>query len=218
MSAHPSFLRLDRLALGADDREAAAHATSCSGCAAHLERCAQRLSVPGWAGALAHPRRTRWWRSPHLVAIGGMAALAVVVAIGPRLAPREGVSSKGSPAVAVYVKRGERVVLWNGVQPLHAGDSVQLRVQPAGFAHVTVGAVEGTTVHELYRAESAGNSTLLVAQAFTLDGASPDERLLVVFSQSPLSDRDLHDAREKLPRDARLWATLLDLTKAGEHR
>jgi hypothetical protein len=210
MTAHPSFLRLDKLALGLEDKECSAHLASCDQCRAHQGRLEQPVAVPRSVRELAAKQRPLW---PRLVFLAGAVA-AVALVVGPR-GTREMVTSKGNPSVAVYVKRGERVSLWDGQQPLRAGDSVQLKVQPAGFSLVTVGSVEGSDVREIYRAKAAGDSAVLLGQAFTLDGAAADEQLLIVFSRDPV---DLRAAREKLPRDGRLWTTLLNLTDSRTDR
>ena len=45
MIGHPSFLQLDRLALGLDDAETSAHVRTCDECRAHFEEVKQRFGL-----------------------------------------------------------------------------------------------------------------------------------------------------------------------------
>jgi len=118
--------------------------------------------------------------------------------------------------VAVYVKHGEAVSLWNGVAPLHAGDALQLKVQAIGYDHVTIGSPQHDSVRELYRTRAARGGATLLPASFTLDESPGSESLLIVFSRDPLSEAALRDAWHKLPRDRKMWATVLLLRKEGQ--
>ncbi|MFY0564212.1 hypothetical protein ACN28E_10205 [Archangium lansingense] len=81
-----------------------------------------------------------------------MAALAASLALvlwvpreveTPRT-PMVGLRSKGNPAVALYVKTGDTVRLWDGESPVAEGDLLRLKVMPEGFTRLTVAAAEGT--------------------------------------------------------------------------
>jgi hypothetical protein len=212
MSGHPSFLQLDRLASGIADTAVAAHARHCPECTAHLGRCEPPVAIPAWVRELPAPRESGFWR--RWAALGVLVTASLLIAVLPR--SHEEVTAKGSPAVAVYFRRGDHVSLWDGVQPLQAGDAVQLKVQSGGFSQVTVGSVESGQV--LYQGAAQADAATLLPQAFTLDAAARDEALLVVFSQKPLSPDELRAAHEKLQCDGKLWTTVLDLTKAGGAR
>ncbi|HEX4382217.1 MAG TPA: hypothetical protein VH083_04685 [Myxococcales bacterium] len=205
MVSHPSYLQLDLLALGDASPEVAAHAEACGACGAHLGRLAVPVAVPR---ELPRPKSRKWLWS--LLALSLSSAAAVTVVVLPRRHPE--VTAKGSPSVAVYLRRGGQVSLWDGVHPLQAGDAVQLKVQSFGYSRITVGAVESKQVQTLYEGEAQPGTATLLPQAFTLDGSGGDA-LLVVFSRAPLSPEDLRAARESLRRDEELWTTVLDLTK-----
>jgi hypothetical protein len=209
MSGHPSFLQLDRLASGIADTAVAAHARHCPECTAHLGRCEQPVAIPAWVRELPAPRKPGFWR--RWAALGVLVTASLLIAVLPR--SHEEVTAKGTPAVAVYFRRGERVALWDGVQPLQAGDAVQLKVQTSGYSRVTVGSIESGKVQTLYEGAAQADAATLLPQAFTLDDGTRDEALLVVFSRQPLSAEELRAARESLQRDGRLWTTVLDLTK-----
>ncbi len=218
MSGHPSFLQLDRLASGLADAETSRHARACSACSAHLARVAPLPSTPEWARALP-PVRGPWWRRLlagrakwlPAAACGLALAGAVAVVALPRAEPV--VSAKGSPSVAVYVKRGGRVFLWDGRAPLRAGDAVQLKVQPESFAQLVVAEVgePGGDMETLYSSEMPQHQATLLPQSFTLDRGPT--ALLFVFSQAALTRGELEASARQLPRTQRVWTTRLELTK-----
>jgi len=219
MSDHPSFLQLDRHALGVGVAATADHVKGCAQCQAHLEKCEQPLSVPAWARDLSRPRRFRWLGAPQLAAFGACAAaVAIAVALWPRPHAEGEIGVKGNPSVAVYMKRGEHVSLWDGRTPLRAGDSVQLKVAPEGFGRVAVASIEGGAAKELYAGPVASRDATLLPQSWTLDAAPGPEALLIVFSNAPLSADQLRSALARLPRTPELWTTRLTLTKVGANR
>jgi hypothetical protein len=205
MVSHPSYLQLDRLALGDGSPDLAAHVEGCRECGAHLGRLLLPVAVPR---ELPRAKSRKWLWSLLALSLSSAAAVAVVVL--PQRHP--GVTAKGSPSVAVYLRRAGRVSLWDGVHPLQAGDAVQLKVQSFGYSRITVGAVESKQVQTLYEGEAQPGTATLLPQAFTLDGRGGDA-LLVVFSRAPLTPEDLRAARESRRRDEELWTTVLDLTK-----
>lgn len=211
--SHPSLLQLDRFALGQEEPSLAAHLEECTVCAAHVGRCQQPVPVPAWVREIKQPRKPLWLR---WIALGTLATAALAIAVLPR--GNYEVTAKGTPSLAVYLRRGERISLWDGVQPLQPGDAVQLKLQAAGFARVTVGSIDGGEVHSLYEGATSPNAATLLPDAFTLDASARDESLLVVFSQRPVTLEELRAARAGQPRDARLWTTVLDLTKGGGAR
>src|SRR2546423_8709392 len=119
MNAHPSFLELDMHALGASNTAIAAHVQSCARCQAHCSRL-QPPPLPGWAQKLAQEKRCfgSWSRVWRLAAL--CAAAVVVLVILPKSLRRPEPGVKGSPSVAVYMKRGAAVRLWDGEEPVLA--------------------------------------------------------------------------------------------------
>ena len=152
-SSHPSFLELDRHALGVGRPDTPAHVASCETCRARLGQADPAPSVPAWALRLdARPRaRFAWASSPRLRPLGwGVTAFACAlvlwIATGHLRTRATGigadtdtyVGTKGGPDIWLYVKRGERVELWNGSDPVHPGDLLRLKVQPDRYRHVSV--------------------------------------------------------------------------------
>lgn len=105
------------------------------------------------------------------------------------------VGTKGSPSVGVYVKRDDRVFLWDGNGPLQVGDHIRLGVAGAEYGHLAVlsAAEEGWAI--LYRGELTREGELPVA--WSLDGQGDTEQLLVVLSHRALSDTELVQRAER---------------------
>jgi hypothetical protein len=73
MDTHPSFLELDRAALGQGAPLTADHVKGCPRCQAHLKTLEEPIAVPAWATALRRPqteRKPSWWA---LVLLGAAA-------------------------------------------------------------------------------------------------------------------------------------------------
>ena len=145
--SHPSFLELDRTALGMASAEATAHVEGCSACAAYLDRVRQRLPVPQWVGSLQpkpSERRPRWFSMGLVAALATTATVIIAVRVqSDHILPADhhagsGVTAKGMPSIALYVKRGDHVSLWDGQSSLASGDSLRLKVTPEGFSFVSV--------------------------------------------------------------------------------
>ena len=139
---HPSFLQLDRFTLGSGDVEISEHLRDCQPCNAHFGRCALPVAVPAWARELEKPRGRKWLWSA--LALTSLAALPLVMLRSSQPL----VTAKGSPSVAVYLRRGEQVSLWDGV--------------PQGyFAHMPSGRAiletQGLPPAELYALTHRGN-------------------------------------------------------------
>lgn len=221
MTVHPSKLRLDALSLGADDPSAAAHLGECEQCAAHVARVQQTLPIPAWVRELGASRRrgSGKWSWLYRWVIGGVVAASaagVLVRMNSGNADRIDPRAKGTPSVAVYIKRHGAISLWDGQAPLQPGDAVQLKVAPYGYSRVTVSALQDGTLTELYQGPAAGDG--LLPRSWTVDDAPGTEVLLIAFSRSPLSKAGQEAALAKLPRTEEVWATRLQLAKKGEDR
>ncbi len=216
MNGHPSYLALDSHALGASDDEIAAHVRSCPRCTSHLSQL-QPSPVPESVLRLEGSRRL-WWpswlRLRHLAALCAVVALAAVVL--PGVLRREGFAVKGSPSVAVYVKHGAAVSLWDGRARLSPGDGLQLKVAPAGFSRVTVASVAAAKIVELYAGEIDPRGETTLPRSWTVDAEPGPEVMLIVFSRAPLSLADLRTARDDLPRTRQLWSARVELFKRTE--
>ena len=215
MTDHPSFLDLDRLALGDSDPRVAAHVEDCATCQEQVFRVRQPAPMQPWVAAIgARSRRRRtWW----LGAIAGVASVASVVAINARR-PADDRGAKGIPSVALYVKRGEAVTLWDGHAAFAPGDALRIKISPQGFQRVAVAAVQGDTVTELYAESLSARGESVLPPSWTLDATPGPDALLLVFSHAPLSEEALRRAAAQLPRTNDVWATRLTLEKIGGDR
>ena len=219
MSEHPSLLALDRFALDRKDPAVAAHVAACARCADHLQRVAEPPPPPPWLRGLEQPggkrpRAISWWHRWSLVCAGVLAVGGGAFLLRGR-EPLD-VGAKGMPSIAVYIKRGDAVSLWDGASAVRAGDAVQLKIAATGYARVTVAAAGVGDLTELYAGPAASDG--LIPQSWTIDDAPGSEVLLVAFSQSPLSKDRQEAALATLPRTREIWATRLELSKRGTTR
>ncbi|MFE8596441.1 zf-HC2 domain-containing protein [Archangium violaceum] len=221
-TSHPSFLALDRAALGDMTEEVRAHLASCPRCAGHVDSLGRPPPVPSWAVALANepPRR-----APSLLARmapWGVAALAAGLALVlwvPRTAtetlpaPMAGLRSKGSPAVALYVKTGDAVRLWDGESPVAGGDLLRLKVMPEGFTWLTVAAAEGDSWQVLHEGPVPERGETLLPTSWRVEPGEQPERLLVVLGHAPVPTGSLASLHEEPMRNESLWVLPLSLSK-----
>jgi hypothetical protein len=179
---HPSFLELDRLALGASREATRAHVDQCPQCQAHLAQLEWQTSVPDWVRGRGAPKpRTvgARWRLLGLVAtFAGAAAVWVMVSHVPP-AETVGAEKAAGPGVALYVKHGDQVLLWDGQTPVHPGDHLRLQVAPEGFAHIRVtGEVPSDVLYEADLPAAGGFLPL----SWRVDEAPQEEVLDVTLS------------------------------------
>jgi hypothetical protein len=218
--SHPSFLELDRTALGQGAPETVAHAKSCERCQAHLRKLEAPVAVPAWARELGQPKPARqpnWWT---LALFGAAAAGAAAVFLlfpapvsqQPSL-PGSLVASKGTPAVALYVKRGEQVTLWDGHAPVQAGDRLQIEVAGEGFSQLLI-ATPGGFAKPLFQGALDAKHSTLVPQSWRVDQSPGPETLDIVISVGALSAEEASAAVSAHRRDAKVWTTELTLPKA----
>jgi len=221
VSGHPSMLQIDATSLDAGDASTRGHVQGCARCAAHLGRVQQELPIPAWVRELAGqrpPRGRRWW---WLYRWSFLAAVVLVAGAGAAVFLRAGRDSdqlgvKGTPSIAVYIKRDGAVSLWDGQAPVQAGDALQLKVAAQGYPRVTVATLQAGTLTQLYAGSAAGET--LLPQSWTVDDDAGPEVLLIAFSRSPLSKAGQEAALATLPRTREIWATRLQLAKKGGHR
>ncbi len=225
---HVSHLELDRWLLGAASGEHLEdHLSHCSACSEHVEGARKRLAelasapLPDWVGSLAEAapareaeRRPWWprWRPLAPMLLGGalLAGAALVIQVMGDAEDASGpgyVASKGSPSVGVYVKRDERVFLWDGMQRVRVGDRIRLGIAPSEYRYVAVLSPSAAGLVPLY--QSAVNGALELPVAWAIDAAGDAERLVVVLSQRPLSHAELGALAEggpgALPNPAEAW-------------
>lgn len=224
------------------------HLDECQRCAdyvAKLHADRSRLGRPAWLTQLATPtpvpgrpalttrrlsvrrggpgRASFWRRTTLLLGAGAAAALLLVMRVPPRvpLADDAGMlRTKGEPAVAVYVKRQDRVWLWDGLSSLQSGDQLRLKIVAAGYAHVAVAAPDGKSagLRLLYAGPLAGPETLLPT-SWEVDAQPEPEVLHVLLSPKPLSAQDLAPATTQQPTPQRkagaIWSKTLRLPKTA---
>ena len=207
---HPSFLELDRLALDAPaSPDTRAHVAACPVCQQHLASLApprdltelpaiRRRARAASTTTTTTKNRLRW-AAPALAAA---AALALFVMARPpaRVEPeasvpqqQEGFTTvKGGASVLLHIKRGERVFVWDGAEPVMPGDKLRLEVAADGFTHVAVlaepvqGGARGAAPAVLYSAPIDPAQPVALPKAWEVDDTPGDESLIVVLSSSPL--------------------------------
>src|SRR5258707_808655 len=154
-----------------------------------------------WLGRVGARRRMR----AGLAA--ACAALAVAVSLLLVALPSEpGVREKSTPAVSVFARQADRVVLWDGTSLFRPGDAVRFEVFSGGARHVTV---VSPARARLYEGAVLPKQRALLPLSFTFDPAPGDETVFVVLSDSPLGDAALEDAVEKQRRDLEVWVIRL---------
>jgi hypothetical protein len=228
-SAHPSSLALDRHALGLEQPEVAAHVAGCEACRAHVAGVEPATELPAWALRL-EPRRApgfAWWpRAPRLRALRwGVLAFASAFVLwraaghftpGPSRAGNyvgNYVGTKGDPVLWLYVKRGERVELWNGSDPVHPGDLLRLKVQPDRYQHISVFG-RTRSPHDyvrLYDAPVASGQPTALPFSWKVDAQPGDETLLVILGPASVSPAEIADILAR--GEGRYWSRRLSLAK-----
>ncbi len=196
VSPHPSFLALDRFSLGATSSQVAEHVRSCDECQRYLRALAEAppsAVLPSIQAGVAEQRRRtqrRWGAAASVLAAAACLAFALT-----RLAPSASsektgplyVGAKGFASVWIYVKRGTVTQLWDGKQPVFAGDRLRIKLDPSGFRQVAVYSLKDPETPELLFTGSvapAQSSTL--PDAWEVDGEPGAERLVVVLSNEPV--------------------------------
>jgi hypothetical protein len=182
--SHPSYLELDRHALGAGEAGTDQHLADCAQCRAYVAAARPADVVPAWVSELdkAPSRRTR------SVWIGAALAAAAALLFMWRPAEEPYVGTKGMPSALVYVHRDHTTTLWDQA-PLHAGDRIRIEVAPEEFAHVSVFSTgpRGDAQAPLYSGTLKPFARTLLPKAWQLDAAGDAEHLAIVFSRAQLS-------------------------------
>lgn len=213
----PSHLELARLAAGVSGSPFAAHVQSCQRCSSALARLHQPVAVPDWARALAPSDQPGWvfrWRWLVAVSAGALAVL-VVVSLPPRPAPEPFIAAKGAPSVAVYLKRGDSVTLWDGQRRMLAGDRLRLKVIPEGFGQVAAVAIVDGAFKVLYRGAVPPGVESFLPASWKVDQTPAPNHLGVVFSLTPLGDAELEAALRDERRSDVVWTTSFSLSPSS---
>jgi hypothetical protein len=186
---HPSYLELDRRALGvAIDPASEAHVTRCERCQGYLAATSAAPVAPTWLEPRLRARRRR--RIAGFGAVAGALALAASVCLMWFMLPGRGANYdgiKGAPSVGVYVQRGAVVQLWNG-SALQAGDRIRLEVAPEEFSYVSVFSVPPVSpLVRLYAGPVKRGARNLLPKAWQVDAADGPEQLAVFLSDMEIS-------------------------------
>lgn len=198
MSEHPSFLALDRHALGEPTADVILHVAGCAECRAHVEAARVASPIPAQLLDLVPTPvpRFRWWRSPWVrrgiplaIACAIPIYVGAYVGVGQYVAKRERpvhrrppvVDVKGAPTAAAWVKHGDTVTLWRGT-PLEPGDAVRFQVVLEHFTRVTV--IDATSKTVLYEAVVTKEAT---TPAWTLDASPGGDVVWVVLSNEAVT-------------------------------
>jgi hypothetical protein len=213
-SQHPSHLELDRLLLGQPSAPVEDHVAACASCRSYVEEQRQELPIPPWLRLVGAPRleKASWFARRRarllLVVAPAMAAVAllVIVLLPLRTSP-DAIVEKGGPMVSAFIKRGERVWLWDGRSPIRPGDLLRLEVASGGYRFISVASLtdEGTLSEVLFAGPARRIGTTPLPLSWRVDPAGTAERLSVVLANHSLDAAE----HEKLlsqpatePRDA----------------
>jgi hypothetical protein len=225
-STHPSNYAIDRAALGAAvDATFSAHVSGCARCAGLLAARRRPADVEPWVAtvrvrprsrrspAAAMLKRLRWALLPAIGAVAvGVAAISLP-AFRDGLAASDATRAKGTPQVAVYVKRAEVVAPWDGRSPVRPGDRLRIGVRADGFAHVSVASVPSPSGAPavLYDGALAPRGETLLPLSFRVDDRGASEVVSVVLSARAIApsehltetgvDRGVWHARLVLPKE-----------------
>jgi hypothetical protein len=196
-SQHPSYLALDRAALGGLSGELAQHVSECAECRAYLDALAESPPASGLVavrGALERQRlaqRRRWWVAAPLAA-AALALVVVTVRPGTRIATESApyIGVKGFPSVWVYVMRQAETKLWDGKRPFYPGDRLRLKLDSGTFRRVAVYSTKGEVPPELlYEGDVVPGQISTLPDAWELDAEPDAEKLFIVLSDAPVTPR-----------------------------
>lgn len=232
---HPSYFVLDRMALGLEaGADARSHVAGCERCQAYLKELGRPLAVPDWV----HDRPSaspfsaivasaRGWRILAGATAGALGLFVLILAGMPSSitpttpsSPSEEAlytTARGAPSVGLYIKRGQRVSLWDGEQSVAPGDRLRLKVVPEGFTHVAVFTAQPSSSNEgrqlLFASQIDDEGETMLPRAWEVDEAPGSELLIVVLGHEPLvGEQSVWEPRQDAPR-AGLWMRTLRISK-----
>jgi hypothetical protein len=196
-------------------REIERHLEGCPACQQYLAALQELDALPPRPIAPPLPIPARGPRLGWIISGAGALALAAGIAlVGPRGTGDLYVAQKGAPAAQVLLRSDGRTRIWNGRDPVHAGDALAFRVACEGFARVTV-ATAGATPERPTRVFEGACPTDAQPLPFSLvvDDAPGAESVAVILSHDPLDDRALGGAVAGAPKTKSVWALPFVLTK-----
>ena len=237
---HLSFLALDGIRLGRpQEASERSHLAICATCAGYLQAEAPPLPAPAWLAGASLPARphdpmgaqasvqasavrgrrswTGSWPGSWLWLLAAApAAAAALWLLAPRLPVRpesHGTREKGTPTLRLFVKREDRVFVWDGKQAVHPGDRLRLEVRRAGYRFVSVAALPRSDQppQVLYQGSLDAAGPLLPL-SFRVDDIGTEEVLSVILGQAPVPER-LHALAGPPDGEAETWRQILMLEK-----
>jgi hypothetical protein len=191
---HPSYLALDRAALGGLSQDLERHVSACAECRSYLETLAEPPPESGLMETRRRLERARVASRPWLWAAIPVAAAAIALLfvtqppVKVQEAPYVGV--KGFSSVWIYVRRGADTQLWDGKRVLRPGDQLRLKVDPGAARHVEVYALkDGDSPERLYSGDLVPGELAMLPDAWELDDQAGAEQLFVVLSEREVKPR-----------------------------
>jgi hypothetical protein len=225
--SHPSYLALDRAALGAPSAELASHIESCPECRAHVEAVTE--PAPGSGIVTVRQRIDAERRSKLRSAVALLPLLAAAAGVSfvlmrpqPDLpaGPRESepyIGTKGFSSVWIYVKHGANSELWDGKRPLFAGDRLRLKLDPGQFRYVAVYSIKKPSEPALlYSGSVEPGQSVTLPDAWEVDAEPGAERLLVAFSTAAVEPDWSDWLRGKAPPGVTLLPFVLPKSSAPD--
>jgi hypothetical protein len=218
-STCPSHLVLARISAGG--LPSPEHVRTCPRCSSALGRLQAPVATPEWARALAQSNpsasgvRWRWWAAASVVAVAAVALLVLPQRLPIESFTESSITAKGIPSVAVYLKRGASVSLWDGQRPLHPGDRIRLKVMPESFGEVAVVALGPGGPNVLHRGSIPPGEESFLPTSWRVGETPVPNRLAVVFSLSPLGEAELLEALRAERRSDSVWTTSFALSPSS---
>jgi hypothetical protein len=166
-------------------------------------------------------RLRRWWSTVgagmRWAVLGAPVAAGLVLAVGtfgltgqrstgrPATVDEEpAVSTKGRPALHLFVRRGERVFAPRSGEALAPGDAVRFVVEPRGHRYLLVVSIDGAGKVSVYHPFQGEVSAPLGADprvelpgSIVLDRAPGPERIFALFSDAALSAAAVRESLER---------------------
>ncbi|MCO4743670.1 MAG: hypothetical protein KC912_02705 [Proteobacteria bacterium] len=209
MSGHLSTLKLHQLRYGelsSDlERDARVHIAECDRCRARLGAQEQQRrafeaspvpeSIQQLESNVIRPRFPVW---------GGAAlAIAAAVLLMLRMAPAPTETIKGGDGVMeAWIEDAEGAHALEVGELVHAGDRIQLKFKRPPLQQVALAGVDATGVTEVYgqwTAEQEPSRWQAAPFALRLDDTPGDVQMVLVFSKTTLSERQVVAAAEGQP-------------------
>lgn len=216
--SHLSALSIARMLLGSvsdeEAKETATHVEVCIPCHAEIEAARQSQkrflaqvfprTLPALESQIVSAHRWRRWLGPlGLASAAGVlaAVVALVVAVPARHTEEPEIQAKGSGALQIFGRRGDRVLAVEDGAILRPGDQLRFAVQSPGNSSVLIASVDGRGEASVYYPSTPlardGGLESILEGSIVLDDAPGPERIFALFS-----DRALDIAEVKKQLDA----------------